>query len=113
MVSVRQAQTVARVRDGQTIVIAGLIRERKRNLDTGTPGLMDIPLLGYLFRQTQEIKEKSELVILITPEAARGIADPGLYPPGSGAEPGISRTRKVWMKGNFVRPVLSSLKTKS
>jgi MSHA biogenesis protein MshL len=67
VVSVRQAQTVARVRDGQTIVIAGLIRERKRNLDTGTPGLMDLPLLGYLFRQTQEIKEKTELVILITP----------------------------------------------
>jgi MSHA type pilus biogenesis protein MshL len=68
VVSVRQAQTVARVRDGQTIVIAGLIRERKRNLDTGVPGLMEIPLLGYLFRSTQEIKEKSELVILITPK---------------------------------------------
>jgi MSHA biogenesis protein MshL len=67
VVSVRSAQTVAKVRDGQTIVIAGLIRERRRNLDTGTPGLMDIPLLGYLFRQTQEIKEKTELVILITP----------------------------------------------
>ena len=68
VVSVRQAQTVARVRDGQTIVIAGLIRERKRNVDTGVPGLMEIPLLGYLFRTTQEIKEKSELVILITPK---------------------------------------------
>ena len=68
VVSVRQAQTVARVRDGQTIVIAGLIRERKRNLDTGVPGLMEIPLLGYLFRTTAEIKEKSELVILITPK---------------------------------------------
>jgi MSHA biogenesis protein MshL len=67
VVSVRQAQTVARVRDGQTIVIAGLIRERKRNVDTGVPGLMEVPLLGYLFRTTEEIKEKSELVILITP----------------------------------------------
>jgi MSHA biogenesis protein MshL len=67
VVSVRQAQTVARVRDGQTIVIAGLIRERKRNHDTGIPGLMDIPLLGYLFRSTEEIKEKTELVIMITP----------------------------------------------
>jgi len=67
VVSVRQTQTVARVRDGQTIVIAGLIRERKRNQDTGIPGLMEIPLLGYLFRNTAEIKEKSELVILITP----------------------------------------------
>ncbi len=37
VVSVRQAQTVARVRDGQTIVIAGLIKERKRNIDTGIP----------------------------------------------------------------------------
>jgi MSHA biogenesis protein MshL len=68
VVSVRQAQTVARVRDGQTIVIAGLIRERKRNQDTGIPGLMDIPLLGYLFRNTAEIKEKTELVIMITPK---------------------------------------------
>jgi MSHA biogenesis protein MshL len=68
VVSVRQAQTVARVRDGQTIVIAGLIRERKRNQDTGIPGLMDIPLLGYLFRNTAEVKEKSELVIMITPK---------------------------------------------
>ena len=67
VVSVRQAQTVARVKDGQTIVIAGLIRERKRNTDTGVPGLMDIPLVGYLFRNTHEIKEKTELVILITP----------------------------------------------
>lgn len=67
VVSVRQAQTVARVKDGQTIVIAGLIRERTKNQDTGIPGLMDIPLLGYLFRNTAEIKEKSELVILITP----------------------------------------------
>jgi MSHA biogenesis protein MshL len=68
VVSVRQAQTVARVKDGQTIVIAGLIRERKKNQDTGIPGLMDIPLLGYLFRNTAEIKEKTELVFMITPK---------------------------------------------
>ena len=67
IVAVRQAQTVARVRDGQTIVIAGLIRERKRAAQTGVPGLMEIPLLGWVFRNTQETKEKSELVILITP----------------------------------------------
>ena len=94
VVSVRQAQTVARVRDGQTIVIAGLIRERKRNLDTGIPGLMELPLLGYLFRTTAEIKEKSELVILITPKLHGESADPGLYPSGSGAKPGIPEEEK-------------------
>ncbi|RPH83715.1 MAG: hypothetical protein EHM75_11760, partial [Desulfobacteraceae bacterium] len=67
VVSVRQAQTVARVKNGQTIVIAGLLREKKRNVDTGVPGLMEIPLLGYLFKTTSEIKDKSELVFLITP----------------------------------------------
>jgi MSHA type pilus biogenesis protein MshL len=67
VVSVRQAQTVARVKDGQTIVIAGLIRERTKNVESGVPGLMEIPLLGYLFRNTQETKEKTELVIMITP----------------------------------------------
>ncbi len=72
VVSVRQAQTVARVKDGQTIVIAGLLRERKKNVDTGVPGLMEIPLLGYLFRNTQEVKEKSELVFLITPHIQSG-----------------------------------------
>ncbi|MCU0578335.1 MAG: type II and III secretion system protein, partial [Desulfobacterota bacterium] len=68
VVSVRQAQTVARVKDGQTIVIAGLIRERTKNVESGVPGLMEIPLLGYLFRNTQETKEKTELVIMITPK---------------------------------------------
>ena len=72
VVSVRQTQTVARVKNGQTIVIAGLLRERKRNVDTGVPGLMEIPLLGYLFKTTNEIKDKSELVFLITPHIQSG-----------------------------------------
>ena len=87
VVSVRQAQTVARVRDGQTIVIAGLIRERKRNIDTGIPALMEIPVLGYLFHLTEEVKEKSELVILITPKLV-GNHRYWTCPGGSGTKPG-------------------------
>ncbi|MFA6169227.1 MAG: secretin N-terminal domain-containing protein [Candidatus Margulisiibacteriota bacterium] len=55
------------VRDGQTFVIGGLIKEKDVQTDFGIPYLMDIPLLGSLFRKTVTSKEKSELLVFVTP----------------------------------------------
>jgi type IV pilus assembly protein PilQ len=57
-----------RVRDGQTIVMAGIIQDQDRVDVTKVPILGDIPLLGRLFRRTNNSKERSELVVLITPQ---------------------------------------------
>lgn len=57
-----------RIKDGDTLVIAGMMRENENRTISKIPFLGDIPGLGVLFRSTQTTKEKSELVILVTPK---------------------------------------------
>ena len=57
-----------RVKSGETIALGGLVRERSRSTDRRVPFLGDIPMLGALFRQNSNAKEKTELVVLITPK---------------------------------------------
>ena len=55
------------VKDGQTFVIGGLIKESDTQTDYGVPLLMDIPFLGALFRKTVTSTEKNELIVFVTP----------------------------------------------
>lgn len=72
LLSVRETDTTVRVRDSQTIIIAGLMQEKKAETHVGVPGLKSIPLLGHLFRYKSETKKNSELVIMITPTVQVG-----------------------------------------
>jgi general secretion pathway protein D len=63
----RTANTMVRVRDGQTIVIGGLRQEEERTVRTKVPLLGDLPLLGSLFRSTDTFTARTDLVIFITP----------------------------------------------
>ena len=56
-----------RVKDGETLVLAGLIQENETNEVTKMPILGDLPVIGTFFRSTSNIMTKEELVILITP----------------------------------------------
>jgi len=67
LLSVRETDTTVRVRDGQTIIIAGLMQEKTLENYTGVPFLDSLPLLGGLFRYKTRTKTNSELVIMITP----------------------------------------------
>ena len=67
IVSVRETDTVVRVQEGETIVIAGLMQERTIGQKTKVPVLGDIPLVGGLFRRDDRSKKKVDLVILLTP----------------------------------------------
>jgi MSHA biogenesis protein MshL len=67
LLSVRETDTTVRVRDGQTIIIAGLMQEKTLENYTGVPVLHSIPLLGGLFRYKTGTRTNSELVIMITP----------------------------------------------
>ena len=55
------------VRDGQTFVIGGLIKEKDQETNYGVPFIMDIPLIGGLFRKTVISKIKNELLVFVTP----------------------------------------------
>ncbi|MBS3919385.1 MAG: secretin and TonB N-terminal domain-containing protein [Deltaproteobacteria bacterium] len=67
LLSVRETDTTVRVKDGQTIIIAGLMQEKNEETYIGVPVLHSIPLLGGLFRYRTEKKRIAELVIMITP----------------------------------------------
>ena len=57
-----------RLRDGQTLVLSGIIRDSDRSTVTKVPILGDIPLLGRLFRRENKSRERGELVVLVTPQ---------------------------------------------
>ena len=72
LIDIRETDTVVRAREGQTIVIAGMMQDKKKETVTRTPLLGDIPGLGALFRNTEQEKQKTELVILLTPTVLVG-----------------------------------------
>ena len=65
--SVRQADSIVRARNGQVVVIGGLMRESATQRRFGTPGLSRIPFVGHAFGSRQERSVKTELVILLRP----------------------------------------------
>jgi len=64
---VRESDSIVRAQSGQVIVLGGLMQERIISQDGKHPGFGHIPVLGALFRQTQRVNEKTELVILLRP----------------------------------------------
>ena len=69
------AETTVMVKDGYTIIIGGLIKDETTRTTQKIPILGDIPLLGMAFRQTEEDKEKTELVVFLTPHVITGDKD--------------------------------------
>lgn len=83
IIETRQTSTIVRVRDGQTVILSGLIQERQQMATRKVLGLGDLPFLGKLFKHKAKEKVRSELVIVITPR----LREP-LYP---GEELGYKR----------------------
>ncbi len=73
VISNRKAETSLVVQHQQTIVIGGLIKDQTSKTISGVPFLAKIPLLSYLFSNTNDANEKTELVILITPHVVNTI----------------------------------------
>ncbi len=63
----KKAEAKVLVRDGQTTVIGGIFIEDERDAQSGVPILMDIPVLGHLFKSTTKTRDRRELLIFITP----------------------------------------------
>ena len=57
-----------RLRDGQTLILSGIIQDEEREATTKVPILGDLPLLGSLFRNTTKTNERAEVIVLLTPE---------------------------------------------
>ena len=72
VLSVREINTMIRAHDSETVLIAGLIKDRVSQSESRVPLLSDIPILGELFKSKKTKNEKTELVIFITPTIITG-----------------------------------------
>lgn len=66
----REAEANVLVRDGETIVIGGILKDSDINSQSGVPYLKDIPVLGWFFKNWRFQKDFEELVVFITPRIA-------------------------------------------
>lgn len=66
--SVRESDTIVSARNGQVVVIGGLMKNSEGKKTAGVPILGDLPGIGYLFRHQQDATSKSELIILLRPQ---------------------------------------------
>jgi general secretion pathway protein D len=78
-IGTRNANTVLRLHEGETQVLAGLIQNSTQGSGTHIPGLGKIPMLGRLFSNNSDAATRSEIVLLITPHIPRSLAMPNAY----------------------------------
>ncbi|MBE2164313.1 hypothetical protein IIQ43_07155 [Acinetobacter oleivorans] len=78
-IGTRNASTTLQLKDNETQMLAGLIRDDTQTSATHLPGIGKIPLLGRLFSSTRDTKNKSEIVLLITPRIVRPFELPAPY----------------------------------
>jgi general secretion pathway protein D len=75
IITTQEINTEVTVPDKSTIVIGGLIKDIPTRDTSGVPWLSDIPILGYLFKDTKKTKERDELIIMIQPSVIETDAD--------------------------------------
>jgi len=73
--TLKTATTTVIVKNGQTIVIGGLMEDRRSLSNSRIPFIGDLPVLGWLFKNYQRTKNKTNLIILLTPHIVRSDED--------------------------------------
>jgi general secretion pathway protein D len=67
----RNVNSVLRLRDGETTILAGLIQDEERTSASGIPGLSDLPVLGHLFTRNRKEVTETDIVMTMTPHVVR------------------------------------------
>ncbi|MEJ5165472.1 MAG: secretin N-terminal domain-containing protein [Thermoanaerobaculia bacterium] len=91
-ISTRTIQSVIRLKDGETNLLAGLLRSDKTTGRTGFPWLQDIPLIGNLFSKFSKTENRTDLILTITPQIIKmpDITEEDLLPIWAGTEENIT-----------------------
>lgn len=76
--STNQLSSLVRVKDGEKIVLGGLISKSNQKKENKVPLLGDVPVLGYLFSYNADVESTDEMVIVITPHIVKGSQGPSL-----------------------------------
>jgi pilus assembly protein CpaC len=80
----RRADTVLEIPSGGAMAMAGMLQEQTRQQVNGFPGLMQLPVLGALFKSRDYVNRQTELMVLVTPYVVRATAQKNLSRPDDG-----------------------------
>jgi pilus assembly protein CpaC len=83
-ITTRRADTTVEIPSGGSLALAGMIQEKTKQQINGIPGLMQIPILGALFKSRDYINNQTELMVLVTPYIVRAVAQRQLSRPDDG-----------------------------
>jgi pilus assembly protein CpaC len=83
-VQVRRAETTLELPSGGSLAMAGMIQDQTKHQINGVPGLMQLPILGTLFKSRDYINNQTELLVLVTPYIVRPVARKELSRPDDG-----------------------------
>jgi pilus assembly protein CpaC len=83
-VKTRRAETTLEIPSGGAMAMAGLIQDQTKQAINGLPGLMQLPVLGSLFRSRDYVNSQTELMVLVTPYIVRAVAQKDLSRPDDG-----------------------------
>ncbi|NCQ96443.1 MAG: pilus assembly protein [Microcystis aeruginosa W11-06] len=92
---------LVRLRDGQSLILSGIIQETQQSSETKVPILGDIPILGALFRSRTNKNNRSEVIILLTPKIIEDTATSTL---GINYQPGQDAAEMLQRQGFPVQP---------
>lgn len=80
----RRAETTLEIPSGGSLAMAGMIQEQTKQYLSGMPGLMELPVLGTLFKSRDYVNHTTELMVIVTPYIARTVAQKDLSRPDDG-----------------------------
>ncbi|POF34444.1 type II and III secretion system protein family protein [Roseibium marinum] len=100
---VRRAESTMELPSGGTLVMAGLLKESYQQAVDGVPGLMQIPILGALFKSRDFLRKQTELIVFVTPYVVQPVAvqklvrpDKNLMPPSDAETIFLNRLNKIF-----------------
>lgn len=107
----RRADTTVELPSGGSLAMAGMIQDSTRHNINGFPGLMQLPILGPLFKSNDYINQRTELMVLVTPYIVHAVAskdlsrpDDGFADPSDPAQVLLSRFNRIYGVGGRVEP---------
>ena len=110
-ISTRRAETTVEIPSGGSLALAGMIQQKTKQQINGVPGLMQLPVLGSLFRSRDYINNQTELMVLVTPYVVRAVAQKQLSRPDDGfADPNdqstalLGRLNRIYGAGKIDAP---------
>lgn len=82
--AVRRADTTVEIPSGGSLAMAGMIKDQTKQQLNGIPGLMNLPVLGALFKSRDFVNHQTELAVIVTPYIVRAVAQKDLSKPDDG-----------------------------